>query len=56
MSIFSDFDETVTSGKNIFHGRIIDHFSMLKIDSTTADNNESTLGTGANDFENDIGA
>ena len=28
---------------------------MVKIDSTTADNPESTMGTGTNDSEKDIG-
>ena len=29
---------------------------MMTIDSTTADNHESTLGTGTNDLETDTGA
>ena len=29
---------------------------MITTDSTTADNHESTLGTGTNDLENDTGA
>ena len=56
MSVFNVFDETVTYDKSIFHGRIIDDFSVLTIDSTTADNHENTLGTGTNDLENDAGA
>ena len=56
ISLFSDFDETVTYGKNTFYGRIKDDFSVFTIDSTTADNYESTLGTGTNDLENDTGA
>ena len=47
MSIFNDFDET---DRNEFHGRIIDQFSMITVDSAPADNHESTLGTGANDL------
>ena len=50
MSIFNDFDET---DKNEFHGRIIDQFSMITVDSAPADNHESTLGTGTNDLGND---
>ena len=50
MSIFNDFDET---DRNVFHGRIIDDFSMITVDSTTADNHKSTLGTGTNDLGND---
>ena len=50
---FNDFDETVTCVRDMFHGRIIDDFSMTTIDSTTADNHESTLGTGTNDLEDD---
>ena len=53
MSIFKDFDET---DNNEFHGRIIDQFSMTTVDSTTADNHESTLGTGTNDLEEDTRA
>ena len=55
MSIFKDFDETVTYGKDMFYGRIIDDFSILTIESTTADHYDSTLGTGTNDLENDSG-
>ena len=40
----------------MFHGRIIDDFSITTVDSTTADNHESTLGTGTNDLEDDTGA
>ena len=47
MSIFNDFDET---GNNEFHGRIIDQFSMITVNSATANNHESTLGTGTNDL------
>ena len=39
MSIFNDFDETDMS---MIHGRIIDGFSMISVDSTTTDNHEST--------------
>ena len=42
-SFFNDFDETVTYDKDMFHGRIIDDFSMITIDSSTVDNHESTL-------------
>ena len=40
-------------GKDVFHGMLIDDFSVLTINSTAADNNESTLSAGNNDFEND---
>ena len=53
MSVFNDFDET---DRNEFYGRIIDHFSMITVDSVTADKHESTLGTGTNDFGNDTRA
>ena len=53
MLIFHDFDET---DRNKFHGRIIDQFSMITVDSTTADKYESTLGTGTNDLGNDTRA
>ena len=43
MSIFNDFDRTVTYDKDMFHGRIIDDFSMVTIDSTTTDNHNSTF-------------
>ena len=56
MSIFNDFDEIVTYCKDMFHGRIMNDFSVLIIDSTTADNHASTLGTGTNDLEKDTGA
>ena len=56
LSIFNDFDETVTYSKDMFHGWIIDYFSVVTIDSTKADNHESTLGTSTNDLENDTGA
>ena len=46
-------DETVTYGKDVFHGRIIDNISMVTIDSTTANNYKSTLVTGTNDLGND---
>ena len=52
MSICNDFDETVTYGKDMYHGRIIDDFSIT-IDSSTVDNHASTLGIGTNDLEND---
>ena len=39
----------------MFNVRIIDYFSVLIIDLTTADNTESTRGTGTNDVENDNG-
>ena len=55
MSIFNDFDETVTYDKYMFRGRIIDDFSMITIGSTTADNHECTLCTGTNDLEGDTG-
>ena len=53
MSLFNDFVET---DRNEFHGRIIDQFSMITIDSAPADNCESTLNTGTNDLENDTRA
>ena len=40
----------------MIHGRIIDDFSIITVDSTTADNHESTLGTGTNDLGNDTRA
>ena len=49
MSVFNDFDET---DRDMSHGRIVDDFSMLTVDSTTAVNNESTLGTGTKDLGN----
>ena len=52
MSIFNDFDET----DDKYHGRIIDQFTMITVDSTPADNHESTLGTGTNDLGNDTRA
>ena len=56
MSIFNDFDETVSYRKDMFYGKIVDDFSMKTIDSITADNHESTLGSGTNDWENDAEA
>ena len=53
MSIFSDIDET---DRDEFHGRIIDQFTMITVDSAPADNHESTLGTGTNDLGNDTRA
>ena len=53
MSIFNDFDE---ADRNVFHDRIINKFSIITIDSTTADNHKSTLGTGTNDLGNDTRA
>ena len=53
MSIFNDFDET---DRDMCHGRITDDFSMIIIDSTTADNHGSTLHTGTNDLRNDTEA
>ena len=50
MSIFNDFDET---DGDEFHGRIIDQFTTITVDSVPADNHESTLGAGTNDFGND---
>ena len=50
------FSMTDESDREIFHGRIIDDFSMITVDSATADNHESTLGTGTNDFRNDTWA
>ena len=52
-SIFNDFDET---DKDEYHGRIIDQFTMITVDSAPADNHESTLGTGTNDLGNDTRA
>ena len=51
MSLFNDFDET---DRNKFHGRIIDQYSMITVDSAPADNHESTLVT--NDLGNDTRA
>ena len=53
MSVFNDFDETDI---NEFHGRIIDQFSMITVNSAPADNHESTLGTGTNGLGNDTRA
>ena len=53
MSIFNDLYETE---RNVFHARIIDKFSMITVDSITADNHEGTLGTGTNDLGNDTRA
>ena len=53
MFIFNNFDETDSS---VFHSRIIHDFSMITLDSTTADNHESTLSTGTNDLGNDTRA
>ena len=52
MSMFNDFDETVTYDKDMFHGRIMNDFSMITVDSMTSDNDESILGTSTNDLEN----
>ena len=43
MSIFKDINET---DRDEFHGRIMDQFSMITVDSAPADNHESTSGTG----------
>ena len=40
----------------MLHGRKIDDFVIITIDSTTADNHESTFVIGTNDLENDTGA
>ena len=53
MSIFNDFDE---DDKDENHGRIIDQYTMITVDSAPADNHESTLGTGTNDLGNDTRA
>ena len=53
MSILNDFDET---DRDEFHGRIIDQFSIITVDSAPGDNHESTLGTGTNDLGNDTRA
>ena len=53
MSIFNDLDET---DREECHGRIIDQCTMITVDSTPADNHESTLGTGTNDYRNDTRA
>ena len=50
MSIFNDIDET---DRDELHVRIIDQFTMITVDSTTADNHESTFSTGTNDLWND---
>ena len=51
MSIFNHFEETLKYDKDMFKDRIIGDFSMVIIDSTTADNHVSTLVTGTNDLE-----
>ena len=56
MSVSNDFDETVIYDQAIIHGRILDNISLVKIDSTTVENYDSTLGTGTNDLRNDTGA
>ena len=56
MSIFNDFDDTVTYDKDMFQCRLKDDFSMIRGDSTTAHNHESTVGTGTNDLGKDTGA
>ena len=53
MSIFNDFEET---DKDEYHVRIIDQFTMITVDSTPADNHESTFGTCTNDLGNDTRA
>ena len=53
MSIFNDFDETVTYDRDMFHGRKIDDFSMISVDSTTDDNHECPLHTGRNYLEDE---
>ena len=53
MPIFNDFDET---DREECHGRIMNQFTMITVDSTPADNHESTLGTGTNGFGNDTRA
>ena len=53
ISIFNDFDET---DREECHCRIIYQFTMITVDSTPADNHESTLGTGTNDLGNDTRA
>ena len=51
MSICNDFDET---DRDEFHGRIIDQFFMITVDSApAADNHESSLDTGTNYLGND---
>ena len=47
------FSITEETDRNEFHGRIIDQFSMIRVDSATADNHESILGTDTNDLGND---
>ena len=49
-------NETVTYGKDMFHDRIIDNFSVMTIVSATADNHGSTLVTHTKDLDNDTGA
>ena len=53
MSIYKSFDET---DKDECHGRIIDLFTIITVDSAPADNLESNLGTGTNDLGNDTRA
>ena len=52
MSVFNDFDET----DDEYHGRIIDQFTMITVDSAPAVNHESTLGTGTKDLGNNTRA
>ena len=52
MSVIND-RWNVKYGKDVFHDRMIDNFSMFTIDSATADNHESTLDTATNDLDND---
>ena len=49
----SQFSMTDETDRNVFHGRIINEFPMITVDSTTADNHESPLVTGTNDLRND---
>ena len=53
MSIVNDFGET---DRDEFHGRTIDQFTMITVDSAPTDNHESTLGTGTDDLGNDTRA
>ena len=46
----------LTYDSYMFHGRIVDDFSMITVDSTTVDNHKSTLVTGTNDLGNDMWA
>ena len=55
MTFFKYCNETATYGKDMFHDRIIDDLSMLAIDATTAENQESNLVSDTIDLKNETG-